>query len=391
MNDDRHQQHPIDRLTEQGRVRGESRMIREGANPKDVTPDVAAEVLRRVEHYKREKELSYAEIARGIGVAEATLSQVRSGTYQGDTQKVILNLDRWLGDQEATDKAPKPADFVPTRVAEEIMTIANAAIALKTIALVYGPRTSGVGKSMALAAVAAEKAGSIFITVDKAAAHTGGILKQICKQLRMSPSHAHDYCIERICEALRGTSRLLIVDQIHNLCGARDDKPLYVLTDIHDRTAKEPGKPGIPMLWAGTSDIVAYLRRGQAKGQEPLAQIRSRIGMQRDLMQRSGGGGGDGKALFSVDEIRAIFGKGKMRLATDATHYLARLANTPDSGALRTCRNLVVMAITLFQKKHDVLTAEMLQTAHRFLIPDAAFTLLQAEIEQANRSLAKVG
>ncbi|MGB7158161.1 MAG: AAA family ATPase [Tepidisphaeraceae bacterium] len=388
---DQHDNHPIDRLTEQGRVRGESRMIREGANARDVTRDIAQEVIRRVDLYKREKDVSYAQIAKGIGIAEATLSQVRSGTYKGDWQAKILDVAHWLDDQVATDKAPKPADFVSTRVAREISMIADAAIALKTIALVYGPQSSGIGKTMALQALAGDKAGCIFVTIDKAAAHAGGILQQICRHLRIGFNYSHEYCFNKICDALHDTNRLLIVDQIHNLCGARGDKPFYVLTDLHDRTARTRGEAGIPMLWAGTSDVVAYLRRGQAKGQEPLAQIRSRIGIQRDLMQRTRGGGGDGEPLATLDEIRKVCGQGTMRLATDAARYLMRLHNLPDSGAYRTCKNLVVMATMLYQSKGDVLTEEMLRSAHRLLVPDAAFSLLQADIEQSSRIVAKVG
>lgn len=130
--------------------------------------------------------------------------------------------------------------------------------------------------------------------------------------------------------------------------------------------------------------------------------IGSRIGIQRDLTQRCRRGGGpagggptssaDGQ-LFTIDEIRDVFAKNKMRLAPDAAMYLLRLANLPDSGALRSCRNLVVMATTLYQAKHSVLTEELLRSAHRLLVTDESFNLLQAEIDEASghRPAMKVG
>jgi hypothetical protein len=82
-----------------------------------------------------------------------------------------------------------------------------------------------------------------------------------------------------------------------------------------------------------------------------------------------------------------------MRLANDAAMYLLRIANLLDSGALRTCKNLVVMATTLYQARHTTLTAELLRAAHRLLVTDESFNLLQAEIDEASgaRPAMKIG
>jgi transcriptional regulator with XRE-family HTH domain len=381
MND----QHPIDRLTEQGRIRGATRLIPEGTDGSAVTPEIAREVVRRVDDWRREKKLTLRDIGRGVALHESTISQVLSGKYAGDVRSVIVELDRWLDDQFHIDRAPKPASFVWTGVARKIETIARAAVEMQTIGLVYGPETSGLGKTTALQAVAAERPGCIFITIDKVDATLMGVLSQICRQLRMSYHHRVAYVFHRIAETLAGTSRLLIVDQVHNLCGAKGDKPFYLLADLHERTKA-------PQLWAGTTNIVAYLRDGQRKGEEPLSQIRSRIGVSCELTRElGGGGGGDGGQLFTVDEIRAIFAQNKMRLAPDAARYLTRLASLRDSGALRTCKNLVKMATTLYSSRGDVLTEEMLRAAHRLLVPDDAYAELQKEIaESAGGSRAAV-
>lgn len=368
-------------------------MIPEGKDVDAVTPEITAEVIRQVLHYRREKDLTLAHIAKGIGVKQSTLSQILSGKYPADGRQKILDLDRWLDDQRRIDLAPKSSNFVWTSVARKIKAMAQTAVELQTIALVYGPETSGLGKTTALEAIAGDMAGCIMITIDKVDATTMGVLRPICQRLRIGYSDRAAYCVARIAEAILGTSRLLIVDQVHNLCGARNDKPFYVLAELHERTKA-------PQLWAGTSDVNAYLHRRQASGVESLCQVRSRIGARADLTQprrRNGTGGpgteGDGQ-LYTIDEIRAIFGKDKMRLAPDAARYLLRLANLPDSGALRSCRNLIKMAMLLNRDRHDVLTEEMLQSAHRMLMTDESFNLLQAEIEQSANDgprMAKVG
>lgn len=355
-------------------------MIPEGKDAAAVTPEIAEKVIDAVQHYKREKKLVLKQIAKGIGVSEPVISQVLAGKYAGDFRQVILDLDRWLDDQVKIDLAPKPTSFVWTSVARQIETIARAAVKLRTIGLVYGPETSGLGKTTALQAIAAEFPACIMITIDKVHANGSGVLLQIARHLRIGHAYHHAHTFERIVDALNGTSRLLIVDQIHNLCGARKDVPFYYLADLHERTKA-------PQLWAGTSDVVGYLHRSQVKGAEPLSQIRSRIGIRRDLTQvaRKGGTGGDGDGqLFNIAEIREIFAKNKMRLAPDAARYLLRVANLPDSGALRTCKNLVVMATTLYESGHDVITEDLRREAHRLLVTDESYNLLQAEIEQSS-------
>jgi hypothetical protein len=192
-----------------------------------------------------------------------------------------------------------------------------------------------------------------------------------------------------------GTSRLLMIDQIHSLCHTKDDRAFFYLMDLYDATRS-------PQLWCGTTDIVAYFDRGQAKGRETLAQIRSRIGISRDLMQRtegdrgSGGGAagaaGMGEPLYTVKEIRAIYGKGSMRLAPDAERYLLEVANLPDAGALRTCDNLVKMATKANELRATVLTADMLRAVHRLLVNARAYGMLEQRLEDGRpTSMAKVG
>jgi hypothetical protein len=320
--------------------------------------------------------ISVGQIAKAVGYARSTIYQVLAWKYAGDWREVVLDLDRWLDDQQKADAAPRPTQFVLTEVAREIKTIADAAIQLRTIGLVYGPDTSGIGKTMTLQAIQAEKPGSILITIEKVQANTSGLLYAIARELKISTGHPNRYLFEEIKSKLNGTPRLLMIDQIHNLCGAKDDRPFYILADLFDAT-------GAPQLWCGTSDIIAYLDRGQAHGREPLAQIRRRIGIRRDLMERTRerGDGGKGQALYSIDEIRRIFASNKIRLSPDGAKYLWMLATLPDSGALGTCKNIVVLATAVAELRGEaVLTGEMLRAAHRELVNSRTFADLDQRL-----------
>ncbi len=376
---------PMDRLTDETRIKGASRMIADNTPPEAVTREDAQAVIDNTIAYIDQSGISRSAIAKSLGVAGSTLGQVLNWKYVGQWQQIVIDLDRWLEEQQKRDSAPKASSFVWTKVANEIRTVADMASTLKTIGLVYGPETSGIGKTITLQAIEASKTGSILVTAETAAASASGLLRSICKALRVGDGGTKTQMYAKVKQVLAGTSRLLIIDQIHSLCGARNDEPLFVLTDLFDATKA-------PQLWCGTADLVAYLDRGQAKGSQTLAQIRRRIGISRDLMQRCDTQGGDGEPLVTVDEIRAIFARNKMRLASDAVRYLCELACLPGSGALGACTNLVVMATKINEDEATTLTAQMLRQTHKLLVNSRAFSLLENRIAATRPApMMKVG
>jgi len=150
------------------------------------------------------------------------------------------------------------------------------------------------------------------------------LLRAIARQMRITEG-SRRLLYYRIKEALSGTPRLLIVDQIHNLCGACDDRALYVLADLHDATHA-------PQLWCGTTDVVAYLDRGQAKGREPLSQIRRRIGICRDLGNLQG-------------QANALLDLGATRIVTGDTAAAVRDMDLRDTHARISAPTLVIVGL----------------------------------------------
>lgn len=377
----------FDRLMDGQRVLGASRVLREG---EEVTREAAERVIANLHAFTKRIGVSAAYVARSLGIAGSTLSQVLSWKYAGDWQSIVVDVDRWLEEELRRESAPRPARFVQTEVAREVFTVAEIAAKLKTIGLVYGP--SGIGKSLALQAVAADKPGAVYVSIESAGTSPLGVLESISRALRVDPGMGSSQRIiaHRIKQTLKGTSRLLIIDEIHKLTERKHDTSFHVLRDLFDQTDRAP------QLWCGTTDLMQYFDRGAKSGREPLAQIRRRIGVRRDLLQRTRaggggdpGGGGGAAPLFNIDEIRAVFGRGKMRLAPDAERYLTMLANLPDGGGLGACYNLVVMA-TEINAGRAMLTAELLQAAQSLLMQDREFFELRQRLEQP-RPMVKVG
>lgn len=362
-------------------------MIPEGTDAQAVTKDQAQAVIQAINDYVERTRITRTSIARNLNVAASTLGQVLNWKYAGNWQQIILDLDRWLEAQQKSDATPRTSEFVWTTVAQEIKTVADVAISSGQIGLVYGPTTSGIGKTMALRAIRDVTPGSIMITITKAAPTVASMLRDIARELQCPEYGGHAGMQRAIVKKLFQTKRLLIIDQIHSLLGQKGDKPLFVLCDILDAT-------GAPQLWCGTVDVRAYLNRGQAKGSETLAQVNRRIVMAWDLMERTrqGEDGGQGQPLFTIDEIRKVFAKNKIRLAPDASQYLCTLANMEDSGSLGTCVNLVLLATMVAESRGDkVLSAALLRSYHRSLMGGRSFALMERRMSEYHQPIARVG
>jgi hypothetical protein len=142
----------------------------------------------------------------------------------------------------------------------EIKAVANYCLDKRTIGLVYGPDTSGIGKTTALAgdrtrswaraAAAWSRSTRSTPTHRPAEENLPGDARGRSRH-QQAPVQAH-------LEHLTGRSHLLLIDQIHNLRGSKEDKPFYILADLFDATKTA-------QLWCGTADLVSYLQRQQAK------------------------------------------------------------------------------------------------------------------------------
>jgi DNA transposition AAA+ family ATPase len=363
MSDSQDNQQHMSRMIDDARIIGPTRVILDPDETK-VTREQAEGVVAAIKAHMEERGTSLTWIARSLGISASSVSETMRFEYVGNWKKIILDLDRWL-ENEVKAPAAKPTNFVMTRVAQEIFTVAEAAIHLRGIGLVFGP--SGSGKTMALRAIEAEKPGAVLVRLETAGTTAAAVIDTIARAMRVYNSGTRvqkntSLAMLRIKEALRGTSRLLIIDEIHKLCGQSHDKGLNVLRDLHDAT-------GVPMLWCGSTDLVAYLERETGPTREPLAQIRRRILIARNLAERTiRPDGGPGEALFSVDEIRSMFNAGKMRLTPGAIRMLAELANVYDGGHAGACASLVAMARKVNEKTADHLTEEMLMAALGFMV-----------------------
>src|SRR5690348_7573583 len=133
----------VGRLAQEARILGEARMLRD---EQELTPELTAAVVERFRAYLKRADKSESWAARSMGIASSTLSQVLSGSYAADPEKIVRTIDKWVEQQIIREGAPRPAGFVRTGVAEKIYGVTKWVQKVNGIALVHG--RAGVGKTM---------------------------------------------------------------------------------------------------------------------------------------------------------------------------------------------------------------------------------------------------
>lgn len=331
-----------------------------------VTAAQAGQVVAAVKSYLVRAGASQAELARRSGVSASTLSMFLSGMYAGDWRSVALDLDAYLCRIATGQRQDRLAGFVETRVYREIQAAARIAMERPGIGLIIGG--SGVGKTAALKRIKASTPLCVMISASTAKRTVKGLLMDIGEAVhRWVGERSTAETFNRTADALR-VCKLLIVDEIHKYVGREDC--FEVLRDLYDAT-------DVPQLWSGTTDLIRYFDRKIGQGREPLAQIRRRIVVARDLNDLATEGG-----MFSSGEIRKLLAAGRYKLDPSAVRYMVQLANLPGEGALGLVKNLYAMAAKLAEAQNlSVITADTLRAARGFQVSRRTSRLVESKLK----------
>lgn len=256
------------------------------------------------------------------------------GTLYSTASALAKAVNQLLRQREADGTAV--GGFVQNRFAERFFGVAQLAVKRRCMAVVTAP--AGSGKTLCLEALRDEFPGSVLVTAGKTRSAVKPFLDCVAAAVGVDVGGRADTIQERIVNRLIGSDRPLLIDEAHKLQVATLD----VVREIHDAA-------GVPVLMAATPvfrKTVTSQRVGLAN-RELLDQLYSRISVFLDLSDLTDEGGGSGGRLHTVEDIRRIFARGRVRLSRDAAEFLARLANTPASGGLRRCRHLMQVVIDL--------------------------------------------
>jgi len=366
------QQRQLKSLVMEARLSGAARMLRDD---QELTPELNQAIIVRFRELLGRLGKSETWAAKSMDIKPSTLSQVLNGNYDGDAESRIRKIDKWTEHQMARESGPGVKGFAKTSVAIQIIGAAKVAQDPNdpSIVVVHGP--SGIGKSMTADYLRADIPGALLIRISTAGRTVTSILDMIAIELRLPRGKMTAWQREQaIVEILKDTGRLIIIDEIHKLCGYQVDVGLHALRDLHDKT-------GCPQLWLGTADVATFLERGR-DGHEAIEQIYGRVAYWVDLgyaASRQDGGPG----LHTVDDIRQIVAAHQMRIAPDAAKYLADIANEPKMGGIRSVIKLCQIARRKAGDK--TLTLDLLRDIQSDRLGRRMASVVEAQMEQRNR------
>lgn len=209
-------------------------------------------LLRRLEDFSQEKNMSYKKIAKAMGVGASTLSEFRSGNYRGDVEVLKAKVEDFLERHKrkmrridfSVDTENKKRIFfaidmikqyVASNVTEQLTTSAK-------VGYIFG--RAGTGKTHAITEYLKQYKGrGILITAENGIS-VKGILKRLTKELRLDTTGDAETLKERIKDSIRFTETIIVIDEGEHLKANVID----IIRSIADQT-------GVGIVIVGTETL----------------------------------------------------------------------------------------------------------------------------------------
>lgn len=340
----------LEALAQDARVMRGARML-----PTDrvLTPDEITQVQRDLARYVNENRITLQSVAKDLGCHASTLTQFKNSKYQGDQDKLARAVNEYIGRQTERRQVQLPRGFVELEAAQRMLVVVRQAINHSAIGVIVGP--AGVGKTMTLQAAASMFAGSILIRISQSTTRSTGLMNEFARAMGTPRRNGVAATFRTVIDALRGTNRLILIDEAHKLT----ELGLEAIRDVHDEA-------GVPIILCGTS----RLRQSVSDHTMFYGQMSSRIIARVDMVEfmTEGGGGRRRKPLFTVEDIRKVFESDRVRLTDDACRWLSALSCHPGAGGLRLVHKVLAIASMVAKWRghaiNEAMCAEVLDQMH---------------------------
>jgi hypothetical protein len=283
---------------------------------------------QRIERLIEQKEVTGRRLSTESGMSESALNQFlnrKAGSTRYD--RVVERLQTWLDTRERREQAqsafPDAPGFRLTATAERILDVFQYAHHAPDMGCVYG--AAGVGKTEAAREYVRNNSGVCLSTMNQATRSPFPALREIAKCVGVRDARTQSGLMDRICEEIRQTRGLLIIDEAHELHAAALDQ----IRHIHDIA-------GVGVVLMGNETVFSSMTN--PKTAQFLDRVYSRVGMWLGLHTGQGGNvnlGRDAPALldaWGVDDA-------------EARRLLRAVANKP--GALRIMVKVLRFAVML--------------------------------------------
>lgn len=245
-----------------------------------------------LEQFMQEKGLPQTAISRALNLSTTTLNLWLKGTYGADDKNIVEKVKAFI--KREKEKSSEPifkSDFVEISIAKTIFEIARKCHIKNKIGVIYG--SAGLGKTTTVKEYAAQNPDAILVEADLG--YTPKVLFQkLLRKLGMTPSGSIHEMHEAVIDKLRGSGRLIIIDEAEHL----PYRALELMRRVYD-------KAGVGILLIGMPRL--YYNLCGRKGEYEQLYTRALYKVPLDLLSPNDVSAIVGKALPDNNGIWEVF------------------------------------------------------------------------------------
>ncbi len=278
--------------------------------------------------------LTASAVARSLGISASALSQWLDDKYAGNVSRIDRAVNSFLRRQQERARLPRFKQvFVETSVVHKVWEVFRLCHLDGEIGVIVGE--AGVGKTVAAREYARQNPDVIFVEADLG--YTArSLFHELARHLGFMPSGTIHDVFEDVVERLRGSERLIIVDEAEHL----PYRALELLRRVYD-------KAGVGIVLMGMPRLLANLRghRGEYR------QLYSRVGIYASVER------------ISLDDATAI-----VEAVVPGANGLSKAFWQNSHGNTRVLTKLVKRALRIASINDRPLDAEVVKAAAKTLI-----------------------
>lgn len=285
--------------------------------------------------YLLNNNVSQASVARALGISASALNQWLSNEYKGNVDKITESVKSFLIRQaEKKSQIKFEIVFCNTTVAKKTFEVARICHLDNEIGIIYGD--AGLGKTVALKEYARLNPDVVLIE-----ATLGYTTKVVISKLHRAIGYdglgSINNMFEDIVDRLRGSGRLIIVDEAEHL----PYRALELLRRIYDMAE-------VGILLVGMPRLLSNIRglHGQ------FLQLYSRVGIASKVER------------LNEDDVQTIL----QSSLKDVSNEVLRSFYTSSNGNARILSKLIKRSLRIAEINNKQIDEELIQETARLLI-----------------------
>ncbi len=299
------------------------------------------ELYQRFCLWKDQSGKSFKVIAGMINWSSAALSQYVNKIYPGDIVGLETDVRNLLDREEDLQFVAGPKDFVATNASTLIWEVLQFCDQKQKMGAALAQ--SGTGKTETCKEYKRKNRATVLVTADITTKTPSQILRRIIEQVGgVGRRHSVSEFLQALIERLKGSNRLLIIDDAHFL----NWEAFELVRKVHDCA-------GIGVVYVGQERLYEQMRGTEGKAYL-FDQIYSRIAIKRDVFK------------IVKKDVQAIAQSHCPGLDKESVDFLFDRAK--GRGRYRYITNLLDVAMIINEQYGTPMGVPLLQEAERFLL-----------------------